>query len=152
MVHLPPSPYDFTMPHHTIPHTTTLYHHFTIPPHHTTSNHSTTPHQTTPPHPIKPLHHTTSNHTIIPHQTTPPQHHSSDESIRGMWPEGATCITAVTRRPGTAGSNFKNAIVALVKNLNSKVAWCGVLWFGVLWCGVLWCAVLWCVLVCCCFL
>lgn len=38
-----------------------------------------------------------------------------------MWPEGAKSVEAVTKRPLTAGTNFKNSMVALVNNLVSKV-------------------------------
>ncbi|XP_050418381.2 unconventional myosin-Id isoform X2 [Patella vulgata] len=45
---------------------------------------------------------------------------SKDELIRAMWPEGKQSVTETTRRPVTAGTNFKNSIVALVENLASK--------------------------------
>jgi len=45
---------------------------------------------------------------------------SKDSCIKDMWPEGATCITATTKRPLTAGTIFKNSMIALVKNLASK--------------------------------
>ena len=38
-----------------------------------------------------------------------------------MWPEGAQDITETTKRPITAGTNFKNSIIALVDNLATKV-------------------------------
>jgi len=39
-----------------------------------------------------------------------------------MWPDGARSITQVTKRPVTAGMDFKNSIIALVeKNLSMKV-------------------------------
>jgi hypothetical protein len=38
-----------------------------------------------------------------------------------MWPEGAQHITETTKRPITAGTNFKNSIIALVDNLATKV-------------------------------
>jgi len=38
-----------------------------------------------------------------------------------MWPEGAQSVDSVTKRPPTAGTNFKNSIIALVNNLASKV-------------------------------
>uniref|UniRef100_A0A2P2HYR1 Myosin-IA-like n=1 Tax=Hirondellea gigas TaxID=1518452 RepID=A0A2P2HYR1_9CRUS len=45
---------------------------------------------------------------------------SSDPMVSGMWPEGATSITATTKRPLTAGTLFKNSMVSLVKTLASK--------------------------------
>ena len=39
-----------------------------------------------------------------------------------MWPEGAQSVQAVTKRPVTAGTNFKISIIELVKNLGSKVS------------------------------
>lgn len=45
---------------------------------------------------------------------------SSDQTVSGMWPEGATSITATTKRPLTAGTLFKNSMIALVKTLTSK--------------------------------
>nr|XP_045596095.1 unconventional myosin ID-like [Procambarus clarkii] len=45
---------------------------------------------------------------------------SSDPVISNMWPEGAQDITMTTKRPQTAGTLFKNSMVALVKNLASK--------------------------------
>lgn len=39
-----------------------------------------------------------------------------------MWADGAKSITAVTKRPVTAGMDFKTSIIALVeKNLSLKV-------------------------------
>ncbi|XP_050524575.1 unconventional myosin ID [Daktulosphaira vitifoliae] len=40
--------------------------------------------------------------------------------IKEMWPEGALDIKSTTKRPVTAGSAFKNSMIALVKTLNSK--------------------------------
>ena len=45
---------------------------------------------------------------------------SKDRTVSGMWPEGATSITATTKRPQTAGTIFKNSMIALVKTLASK--------------------------------
>jgi len=45
---------------------------------------------------------------------------SKDAHIRAMWPEGAQDIHKTTKRPLTAGTLFKNSMVALVKNLTSK--------------------------------
>ncbi|XP_053374202.1 unconventional myosin-Id-like [Mercenaria mercenaria] len=47
-------------------------------------------------------------------------YNSEDELIKMMWPEGKLSITETTRRPITAGSNFKNSIIALVERLASK--------------------------------
>jgi len=47
---------------------------------------------------------------------------SRDETLKQMWPDGAKCITQVTKRPVSAGIDFKNSIIALVeKNLSRKV-------------------------------
>lgn len=45
---------------------------------------------------------------------------SKDPNIRHMWPEGAQDIHKTTKRPQTAGTLFKNSMIALVKNLTSK--------------------------------
>uniref|UniRef100_A0A1B6DEF2 Myosin motor domain-containing protein n=1 Tax=Clastoptera arizonana TaxID=38151 RepID=A0A1B6DEF2_9HEMI len=45
---------------------------------------------------------------------------SSNTIIAGMWPEGAMDITKTTKRPQTAGTLFKNSMIALVKTLTSK--------------------------------
>ncbi|CAG0915513.1 unnamed protein product [Notodromas monacha] len=47
-------------------------------------------------------------------------YNSSDHFLRDMWPEGAQHITSTTKRPQTAGTIFKNSMIALVKNLASK--------------------------------
>ena len=42
--------------------------------------------------------------------------------MKQMWPDGAQSITSVTKRPVTAGMDFKTSIIALVeKNLSMKV-------------------------------
>ena len=38
-----------------------------------------------------------------------------------MWPEGKKSVTEITKRPTTAGTAFKNSIIALVENLLTKV-------------------------------
>ena len=38
-----------------------------------------------------------------------------------MWPEGAEHITKTTKRPLTAGTLFKNSMLALMKIIHSKV-------------------------------
>lgn len=45
---------------------------------------------------------------------------SSNPILTNMWPEGAQDITATTKRPLTAGTLFRNSMVALIKNLTSK--------------------------------
>lgn len=47
--------------------------------------------------------------------------YSADPTLRAMWPDGQQDITEVTKRPLTAGTLFKNSMVALVENLASKV-------------------------------
>ncbi|XP_003465851.1 unconventional myosin-Ig isoform X1 [Cavia porcellus] len=47
-------------------------------------------------------------------------YNSSDPTLRAMWPDGQQDITEVTKRPLTAGTIFKNSMVALVENLASK--------------------------------
>ena len=39
-----------------------------------------------------------------------------------MWPEGGEHITKTTKRPLTAGTLFKNSMLALMKIIHSKVA------------------------------
>ena len=41
-----------------------------------------------------------------------------------MWPEGAEHITKTTKRPLTAGTLFKNSMLALMKIIHSKVQLC----------------------------
>lgn len=45
---------------------------------------------------------------------------SRNPVISGMWPEGAQDINKTTKRPLTAGTLFRNSIIALVKSLMSK--------------------------------
>ncbi|KFM66883.1 Myosin-IA, partial [Stegodyphus mimosarum] len=45
---------------------------------------------------------------------------SADPVISQMWPDGDQDITQVTKRPLTAGTLFKNSMIALVKNLGTK--------------------------------
>nr|XP_025147124.1 unconventional myosin-Ig isoform X2 [Bubalus bubalis] len=47
-------------------------------------------------------------------------YNSKDPTLRAMWPDGQQDITEVTKRPLTAGTLFKNSMVALVENLASK--------------------------------
>ncbi|XP_046677744.1 unconventional myosin ID, partial [Homalodisca vitripennis] len=47
-------------------------------------------------------------------------YNSTNPVIKGMWPEGAMDITKTTKRPQTAGTLFKNSMIALVKTLASK--------------------------------
>uniref|UniRef100_A0A5F8GZU1 Myosin IG n=1 Tax=Monodelphis domestica TaxID=13616 RepID=A0A5F8GZU1_MONDO len=46
--------------------------------------------------------------------------YSTDLTLRSMWPDGQQDITEVTKRPLTAGTLFKNSMVALVENLAAK--------------------------------
>ena len=46
---------------------------------------------------------------------------SKNPLIQKLWLDGAISITAVTKRPITAGTGFKNSIISLVENLGSKV-------------------------------
>jgi hypothetical protein len=48
-------------------------------------------------------------------------YNSRNTFLQNMWPEGAQCVTNVTKRPITAGTSFKNSIIELVKKLGSKV-------------------------------
>ncbi|CAG2109845.1 unnamed protein product [Medioppia subpectinata] len=45
---------------------------------------------------------------------------SSDKVVKDLFPEGSQQLTAVNKRPVTAGSMFKTSMIALVKNLMSK--------------------------------
>lgn len=47
-------------------------------------------------------------------------HSSSDKLIKSMWIDGAQDVTQVTKRPLTAGTLFKNSMIALVQNLACK--------------------------------
>ncbi|GAB1601174.1 unconventional myosin-Id [Argonauta hians] len=47
-------------------------------------------------------------------------YNSQDELLKLMWPDGSLKISETTKRPLTAGTNFKNSIIALVANLASK--------------------------------
>ena len=49
-------------------------------------------------------------------------YYSTNELISKMWPDGAKSVTSVTKRPVTAGTEFKNSIITLVENLASKVS------------------------------
>ena len=48
-------------------------------------------------------------------------HSSSNSAVSTMWPEGKMKVTEVTKRPQTAGTIFKNSMIALTQNLASKV-------------------------------
>ena len=45
---------------------------------------------------------------------------SKNEFLKLMWPEGADHITKTTKRPLTAGTLFKNSMLALMKTIHSK--------------------------------
>lgn len=51
-------------------------------------------------------------------------YNSKNEMVKSMWPDGAKRVTSITKRPVTAGTNFKNSIIALVEKLASKVSIC----------------------------
>ncbi|XP_066899153.1 unconventional myosin-Ig isoform X2 [Kogia breviceps] len=66
-----------------------------------------------------------THHRHHPHYTSRQDfkrllYHSTDPTLRAMWPDGQQDITEVTKRPLTAGTLFKNSMVALVENLASK--------------------------------
>jgi len=46
---------------------------------------------------------------------------SENELLQKMWPDGDKSVTSITKRPVTSGTEFKNSIIALVDNLESKV-------------------------------
>merc|ERR1719427_2153621 len=45
---------------------------------------------------------------------------SKDDCLKMMWPEGAEHISKTTKRPLTAGTLFKNSMLALMKTIHSK--------------------------------
>ncbi|NXO01409.1 MYO1G protein, partial [Rhinopomastus cyanomelas] len=47
-------------------------------------------------------------------------YNSADPVLHAMWPDGEQSVNEVTKRPLTAGTLFKNSMVALVENLASK--------------------------------
>lgn len=47
-------------------------------------------------------------------------YNSRSTVVSNMWPEGAQNILKTTKRPLTAGTLFRNSMIALVKNLTSK--------------------------------
>lgn len=47
-------------------------------------------------------------------------YNSKNKILSGMWPEGAQDIMATTKRPLTAGTLFRNSMIALIKHLTSK--------------------------------
>jgi myosin-1 len=47
-------------------------------------------------------------------------YNSDHKLLKAMWPEGAQALTEVTKRPKSAGSRFKESMVALVTNLKTK--------------------------------
>ncbi len=40
--------------------------------------------------------------------------------LKEQWPEGAKAVTEVTKRPKSAGTTFKESMIALVENLKTK--------------------------------
>ncbi|XP_077482186.1 unconventional myosin-Id [Stigmatopora argus] len=47
-------------------------------------------------------------------------YNSSNPVLKAMWPEGKLSINEVTKRPLTAATLFKNSMISLVENLESK--------------------------------
>ncbi|KAJ9577049.1 hypothetical protein L9F63_006397, partial [Diploptera punctata] len=47
-------------------------------------------------------------------------YNSTDQTIKNMWPEGVRMLIGTTKRPLTAGTLFRNSMIALVKTLTSK--------------------------------
>ena len=46
---------------------------------------------------------------------------SKNPVLREMFPDGDKGVKEVTKRPESAGTHFKNSIIALVDNLATKV-------------------------------
>ena len=53
-------------------------------------------------------------------QTPPTSHPSGHALLKEQWPEGAQAVTEVTKRPKSAGTRFKESMIALVDNLQTK--------------------------------
>lgn len=53
---------------------------------------------------------------------------SSNQVLAEMFPDGDKHVTEVTKRPESAGTHFKNSIIALVDNLATKVLSLGLLY------------------------
>ena len=47
-------------------------------------------------------------------------YNSKNSYLKSMWPEGAEHITKTTKRPLTAGTLFKNSMLALMKTIHLK--------------------------------
>lgn len=47
-------------------------------------------------------------------------YNSEHQLLKDMWPEGAQAVTEVTKRPKSAGTRFKESMIALVANLQTK--------------------------------
>lgn len=47
-------------------------------------------------------------------------YNSQHKLLKEMWPEGAQAVTEVTKRPKSAGTRFKESMIALVTNLKTK--------------------------------
>lgn len=47
--------------------------------------------------------------------------HSKNPILSAMWPEGEKSIAAISRRPLTAGTIFRNSMISLCNLLSSKV-------------------------------
>ena len=46
--------------------------------------------------------------------------YSKHAVLQEQWPEGAKAVTEVTKRPKSAGTTFKESMIALVENLRTK--------------------------------
>ena len=62
----------------------------------------------------------TSRSNLIGHMTSHDPSYSEHELLKEMWPEGAQAVTEVTKRPKSAGTRFKESMIALVENLKTK--------------------------------
>ena len=65
-----------------------------------------------------PIIRTCMSHDLItwPH----PPLSSGHALLKEQWPEGAQALTEVTKRPKSAGTRFKESMIALVANLQTK--------------------------------
>lgn len=59
---------------------------------------------------------------LVSHHMTnrPTLSHSKHALLQEQWPEGAKAVTEVTKRPKSAGTTFKESMIALVDNLKTK--------------------------------
>ena len=65
------------------------------------------------------VYHMTGSHDL--HQPVILSLSSSGHALlKEQWPEGAQAVTEVTKRPKSAGTRFKESMIALVTNLQTK--------------------------------